>query len=175
MGSESFAIPVFQPTKYIWIIVTNSDYSERRTNPGFEDFIDLPEVNVDAENVRKGIMGLGAKKADIIEKKELDFKGFADLLFDVQTRVGINQKKGHKTLVFFYYAGHGAMTSITYAIVNQAPRVLKARYPLEQMLRSLGSIEDTYVLGVFDCCRVELAEHLRGTANDFDPDAIADH
>ena len=53
------------------------------------------------------------------------------------------------------------MTSITYAIVNSAPRVVKARYPLELQLRTLGAIEDTFVLGVFDCCRVELAENLQ--------------
>ena len=33
-------------------------------------------------------------------------------------------------------------------------------------LRTLGAIEDTYVLGVFDCCRVELAEHLRGPGDE---------
>ena len=56
------------------------------------------------------------------------------------------------------------MTSVTYAIVNWAPKVLKARYPLELQLRNLGAIEDTFVLGVFDCCRVELANELqRGT------------
>lgn len=52
------------------------------------------------------------------------------------------------------------MTSVTYAIVNWAPKVLKARYPLELQLRMLGAIEDTFVLGVFDCCRVELASEL---------------
>jgi len=80
--------------------------------------------------------------------------------------MGQYHKKGHKTLVFFYYAGHGAMTSVTYAIVNHAEAKHKAKYPLELQLRTLGSIQDTFVLGVFDCCRVELPEHLRGTGDD---------
>ena len=88
MSANSFQIPVFQPDRFIWVIVTNSDYSERRKDQGFEDFIDLPEVNNDAQNVRKGIMGLGARKADIIERKNIDFKGFSDLMNEVRDKMG---------------------------------------------------------------------------------------
>ena len=88
MSANSFQIPVFQPDRFIWVIVTNSDYSERRKDQGFEDFIDLPEVNNDAQNVRNGIMGLGARKADIIERKNIDFKGFSDLMNEVRDKMG---------------------------------------------------------------------------------------
>ena len=81
-------IPEFRPTKYIWVIITNSDYSERRKDEGFESFIDLPEVEADRENVKKGIMGLGAKKADIMELRNVDFKGFSDLIASVRDKIG---------------------------------------------------------------------------------------
>ena len=131
-SSSSFQINAFKPMKSIWVIVTNSNYEDRRKDEGFEDFIDLPEVKKDAQNVRKGILQLGARKTDIIERENIDFKGFSDLFNEIRDRIGTNHQKGQKTLVFFYYAGHGAMTSITFAIVNEAPKVLKARYPLEQ-------------------------------------------
>ena len=70
------------------MIITNSDYSERRKDEGFENFIDLPEVTADRENVKKGIMGLGAKQADIIELSNVDFKMFSDLIASVRDKIG---------------------------------------------------------------------------------------
>jgi len=36
-------------------------YDQRRKQPGFEGFSDLDAVYDDAVNVRKGVLGLGAK------------------------------------------------------------------------------------------------------------------
>ena len=60
-------VPLFLPTKYIWIIVTNERYDKRRKEEGFKGYMDLPEVRNDAKTVRKGIKGLGARDKDIIE------------------------------------------------------------------------------------------------------------
>ena len=39
----------------------------------------------------------------------------------------------------------------------------------------MGSIEDCYVLGVFDCCRVELPENLRGPGGGEEVDQQQDY
>ena len=41
--------------------------------PGFESFADLEHVDQDAINVKKGVIGLGARKMDIIEVENADF------------------------------------------------------------------------------------------------------
>ena len=38
--------------------------------------------------MKKGIMGLGAKKADIMELQNVDFKGFSDLIASVRDKIG---------------------------------------------------------------------------------------
>ena len=77
------------------------------------------------------------------------------------------------TLVGVYYAGHGVMTTMTYALCNGATmpdgslgKVSKTRYPLENRLRSLGQIPGAYVLGILDCCREYLEEAKRGSGAD---------
>ena len=55
----------------------------------------------------------------------------------------------------FYYAGHGLMDNITYAVCNpdkdQKKKFIK--YPLESRLKDLASHKGTYVCSIFDCCR----------------------
>ena len=50
--------------------------------------MDLPEVSKDAQTVRKGIEALGANKSDIIERKDIDFKGFSSLMSEIRDKIG---------------------------------------------------------------------------------------
>ena len=50
-----------------WIIIRNKTYDVLRTKEGCHGFADLPAVDDDALNVKRGIIELGALEEDIIE------------------------------------------------------------------------------------------------------------
>ena len=62
----------FVPTRHIWVILTNSSYSEKRKIEKFANFNDLPEVIQDAAIVRQGFLGLGANTQDIKSLSDVD-------------------------------------------------------------------------------------------------------
>lgn len=149
-----------RPRFYKWIIIKNKSYNLRRKIPGYEGFSDINEVIEDAINVRKGVMGLGARPIDIIEIEDCDFKSFEQLFRNLTSEICNNWDRGRDfTLIFFYYAGHGLMENFTFAVVNE---IKKARFPLEKFLRVLGTTPGAYVLGVFDCCREKFSAEMRG-------------
>ena len=49
-----------------------------------------------------------------------------------------NKIDGMNTLCFVYYAGHGVMDNMTYAVCNQANERGKFLYPLQQQLKALS-------------------------------------
>ena len=77
------------------------------------------------------------------------------------TKVDDNFAEGKLTLIFFYYAGHGEMDNMTYAVVNSDNKD-KYRFALEAQLRTLGRIQGAYVIALFDCCRMKVHPDLRG-------------
>ena len=56
---------MFIPTKKIFVIIANRRYGEKRKIEGFTGFADIPEVEEDAINVKKGFAGLGANNLEI--------------------------------------------------------------------------------------------------------------
>ena len=123
----------------------------------------MPEVERDIENVRKGIELFGARESEIIERENLDFEAFSQLLNTIKGAISANWFSGNKkTLVFVYYAGHGVMRNFTYAVCNSATKSARVQYPLEKQLRTIGYIDGAYVIGIFDCCREEFTPAMRG-------------
>ena len=55
-----------------WVIIFNSDYGELRKKEGFSAFADLPDVEQDAINIKRGIKELGARDEDIIEFRNVE-------------------------------------------------------------------------------------------------------
>ena len=86
-------------------------------------------------------------------EKNIDFQTFSKKINDCNLKIGNNREAGKKTLVFVYYAGHGIMKGFTKAACDIAKRPMQAFYPLEQQLRTMGSQEEAYVMGIFDYCR----------------------
>ena len=169
---------VFLPNHYRWVIVKNRYYDKRREEPGYEGFADLPDVDTDVQNVLKGVKGLGARDEDITVIEEADFEKMKEVIKRLSLDVANNWENGRmRTLVFFYYAGHGMMNNYTYAVLN-APagtKISRTRYPLENSLRVLGNTDGSYVLGIFDCCREKfIVEATRG-ANTEGEMGAADH
>ena len=74
---------------------------------------------------------------------------------DLKTKLYVNKDQGLKTLVKVYYAGHGAMRNMTYCVTTD-PK--KQYYPLENMLMKLSQTENSFVFGIFDCCRDPIKE-----------------
>ena len=69
---------------------------------------------------------------------------------------------GESTLIFVYYAGHGAQDNDTSMILNGASTM----FPLEKMLRVIAGMKGTYVIALLDCCREKLdSTKWRGTSN----------
>lgn len=58
------------------------------------------------------------------------------------------KQEGIQTLVFTYFAGHGAMDQYTKCVLNGS-----RMYPLERQLRIIAKANGSYVISVFDCCR----------------------
>ena len=61
------------PRVFLWVIIHNSDYEERRKIPGNEGFQDLPEAHIDAFTVRKAIKKLGARPQDIFDMPDASY------------------------------------------------------------------------------------------------------
>lgn len=99
---------------------------------GYGSFADIPHVDTDATNVKKGVLGLGARRSDIIELENASFDEIKSVIRDLRDDISDNWRNGEKkTLIFVYYAGHGVMTNMTHAVCNGGVRNSKARYPLE--------------------------------------------
>lgn len=95
--------------------------------------------------------------------RDADSRAFSKLFVErIQGRIVTNHAEKKKTLIFFYYAGHGILKGHTKAVCNQGEIARKVFYPLEGNLRSMGALPGAYVIGVFDCCRAEFELPDRG-------------
>ena len=72
--------------------------------------------------------------------RDADSRAFSKLFVErIQGRIVMNHAENKKTLIFFYYAGHGILKGFTKAACNRADVPRKVFYPLEQNLRNLGA------------------------------------
>ena len=62
------------------------------------------------------------------------------------------EEPGKFTVVFAYFSGHGAMNTTSNIVLNEKLEE-KHYFPLESKLRDLSTIENVFVIGLFDCCR----------------------
>ena len=75
----------YRPNKYKWLIIKNRHYNDLRSSmEGYHGFQDIDQVENDARNVRNGIIGLGARRMDIIEIGDASFKDFQDTFSDIR-------------------------------------------------------------------------------------------
>ena len=55
----------FVPDRCYWIIIKNKNYEVLAQDPGWSAFANIPNVDQDAVNAKKGFVSLGANIADI--------------------------------------------------------------------------------------------------------------
>ena len=68
-------------------------------------------------------------------------------------RINANADVGRKTLTVVYYGGHGMQKDGLSHIVMRDDQNKTPLYNLENSLRAMGAQADSYVIGIFDCCR----------------------
>ena len=172
---------VFIPNRKYWIIIKNKRYDELRQLAGWEGFQDIPNVDNDAVNAKKGFKELGANLTEISIYEDVNFKEFKEIMHGLQTKIIQNYEGGkQKSLCFVYFAGHGVMDNTTYAVCNEGTKSSKILYPLQQRLKSLSQLPGAYVCGIFDCCREAISPAMRGgfksaPDDDFDGDDYINH
>ena len=82
-----------------------------------------------------------------------------------------NSEASLKTLFLILYGGHGTCKSNNFAMCNSDVKP-ETKYPFEQSVRILSTYPDSYVVCIFDACREEMPDALRGKSavdNDDDP------
>ena len=136
------------------MVIGCSEYDQLREKEGYEGFQDIPEAIEDLKVVKAGLRRLGFAKDNI---KVLENPNWMEIKLAMNETVNEIIKAymddGLNTLLFVYYAGHGAMDNTTKAILNTSKP-----YPLEKALRNLAKSDGSYVMGVFDCCREKLSQ-----------------
>ena len=128
----------FVPERSYWIILKNKNYDVLRNAPGWENFADIPNVDADAENAKRGFISLGASIADIQIYENLSFDDMKSLFGGMQRKVIQNWAAQQTSLIFVYYAGHGVMDNTVYAVCNGGQRPSKYIYGLQNRLNSLA-------------------------------------
>ena len=126
----------FVPDRCCWIIIKNKNYEILAQDPNWSAFANIPNVDHDAINAKKGFMSLGANFADITIVEDASFDDLKSIFLGIQRNVTQNWMSGQqKSLIFVYYAGHGIMDNNTvYAVCNGGPRPPKYIYPLQARL-----------------------------------------
>ena len=113
----------------MWIIIKNKNYDILRTIASFgSKYKDLPQVDNDAINVKNGCKELGADITDILTYEDVSYQDLNHIKTKLRQEIVKNWAEKRKTLCFVYYAGHGVMDTMTYAVCNQADK--KFLYPL---------------------------------------------
>ena len=86
----------------------------------------------DAKTVTEGVLGLSARRIDIVTYTDVTFDELAQLFRDLLLDIGNNWRRRERTLVFLYYAGHGGLKlkGSMHAVLNDA--TFKKLYPLEK-------------------------------------------
>ena len=120
-------------------------------------------MDADAENVKNGFVELGANKTDIQIYEDVSYNEIKAIKNKIKQDIVINWASGQKTLCFVYYAGHGVMDNMTYAVCNQADK--KTIYPLQGQLKALSQEPGAYIIGIFDCCREKITQDMRGNSS----------
>ena len=99
---------------------------------------------------------------DVRSKENAGREYFSELFSNLQHELLNNSTEGEHTLLWFYYAGHGVMRNLVYAVTTDG----MSPYPLEAQLMNLSTTKNCYVLGTFDCCRAPFPTGHRGANAD---------
>ena len=96
-----------------------------------------------------GLARLGFCSENITEVTNPSWTELQSVVMSLASKIFADSKRGVKTLLFVYFAGHGQQEASNQVLILNEEKT----YPLEKMLRTLSKNEMGYVISVFDCCR----------------------
>ena len=96
-----------------------------------------------------GLTRLGFTEDNITQVKNPTWDELQRAFMQISGKIFDDSKRGVKSLLFVYFAGHGQQDASNQVLILNEERT----YPLEKMLRTLSKNEVGYVISVFDCCR----------------------
>ena len=71
----------------------------------------------------------------------------------VRDQIKSNKNNNEKTLIIIYVGGHGVIKlNKTYIMLNTNDNY-ESYFDIEQKIRDLSQIDQTYLLAILDCCR----------------------
>ena len=70
--------------------------------------------------MKDGLLSLGFKGEEITEIRDADYNVFKKTVTKTNTLLIDNAEAGKKTMVVWYYAGHGVMQGTTKAVCDRA-------------------------------------------------------
>ena len=103
--------------------------------------------------VSKGLLHLGFKEKEITTLLNPDLKTVKETFAKIMGEVFEGTRKDLETLLFVYFAGHGAQDNDTFVILNG----IKQTFPLENILRAISKMKGSYVMSLLDCCRERIS------------------
>ena len=108
---------------------------------------------MDVNTFSSKILDFGFDKKDVIKEENVNNKQIRAHIQKYMRTLEENKNKKKKTLVVIYFAGHGVMLKNQNNIVVLDKDKKKRYFNLELWSRSLSSIEGSYIITIFDCCR----------------------
>lgn len=122
-----------------------------------ENLKDLPWAYQDCEDIKAFLPKLGFKDEEIVEVGNPFKEEIKKAWFDhVENKIDPLRRDGKKMFVFVYYAGHGCINvrGQTCICLNDSNSLLNI-FNLEEKIRAVGKASQIYILGLFDCCRIQ--------------------
>ena len=105
------------------MVATNEVYDDRNTLLPDSGYSNLPDVRKDESKIIKGLKTLlGARDDEIVILRDKSYAEFEQEIARITKIVEKNYQIGRfHTLVWWYYAGHGALRSKTSIVCNKGP------------------------------------------------------
>jgi len=132
------------------VVVGCSEYHNVKNADGNRKFDDMPEAVDEAQFMIEQLKGFNYEVLSLINPSRIEMNELFDKKLKGIIKAGIKAKE--RTLVHFYYTGHGKMKEQTIAVLNEEDQK-KSHFPIERKMRTFALFEYTCVYALLDCCR----------------------
>ena len=124
------------------------------------------ELRKDRKVIVKGLAEFGVLEHQIKILEDQQSKDLVKLckglLAEVKNRW---EQKRMYTVIYFHYGGHGIIVGGKLFAVCNSNVKSKLKWAMEDMMRALARQPGAFVIAIFDCCREQIPEKMRGGAD----------
>lgn len=140
--------------------VQDDNYFALRQIEGCEGLTDLPATRTDGQWMVRLMVLMGVPRENIHMHIGASFDELAETSKKImKTSRALTVNETHHAIIA-YFGGHGASHSEMQFYLLNSDDPDTAKMAIETKLRSLSDGEYAHVIGIFDCCRVQLAKKL---------------